>query len=457
MATEQPSSRRSRLRRGSVRLRITVLGTGIVAVALALGTLTLGAVLHAGMLRSVAGGGPLRAADVSALAARGPLPSPLPPVDTPHLTLLQVLDGNGNVIAASAQLTGAPPLLDPGVRHRRILHDVAGLGPGRWLAEPTPATLANRPATVIVVTSLAELTRSERLFGKILLVAVPLLLVLVASLIWITVGRALRPVEAMRSEVADITAKRLDRRVAVPPTHDEVARLAATLNDMLDRIESSAAEQRRFVSDASHELRSPVANIRTALEVATAYPEGADWAALAADILRQDERLERITDDMVTLSRRDEEALMQEREPVDLADLISTELRRPVPAGRVLEPAGPLPAVVVAADRHQLARALTNLVDNALRHADRLVKVGLTPGRQWAEITVADDGPGIPPADRERVFDRFVRLDEHRARSDGGSGLGLAIVRELVTANGGTVHLADGPGARFVVRLPLTR
>ena len=373
--------------------------------------------------------------------------------------MLQLLATDGTVVAASSQLDGVGPLLAPSARGRHELRDVPGLGPGAWLAEPTPATVGGRAVVLIVLTSLAGYERGVHLARTSLTVTVPVLVLIVAVLVWSVVGRALRPVETMRREVARITAARLDRRVAQPTTSDEVGRLAGTLNEMLDRLQGAYDAQRRFVADASHELRTPIANIRLALEVATAHPDRADWPAIADDVLAQDRRMEKLTTDLLQLARagsggagpRHADAV-----PVDLAGLVRDELARPVPPERRLVLAAPAPAIEVLGDRDQLAQVLTNLVDNALRHAAHEVTISLSRGTTSAELRVADDGPGIPPRHREAVFEPFFRLDEHRTRAAGGTGLGLAIARELVRAHGGTVEVHDAePGAAFVVRLPL--
>ncbi len=440
----------------SVRLRITVLTTAVLAIGLLVAAVVLFAALRNSLLDAQSGSGPRHAAELAALASKEPLPNPLPASDGDPLTVLQLVGTNGQVVAASAQLTGAPALLAPSDRGRRVLDHVPGLsGDQSWLAEPTPATIGGRSVLLIVLTSLATYERGVALVRNALLVTVPVLVVLVALLVWWVVGRALRPVETMRREVARITAERLDRRVRQPAAVDEIGLLAGTLNDMLDRLQSSRDAQRRFVADASHELRTPIANIRLAVEVAAAHPDRADWPAVAADVLQQDERMERLTADLLRLART--EALgapAPARVAVDLAELVRLELRRRVPHDRRLV-AGRVSSAVVAGDRGELAQVLANLVDNALRHATRDVTVGVVHGSTSVELRVADDGPGIPLADRDAVFEPFVRLDDHRTRGGGGSGLGLAIVRDIVGAHGGTVHIMDNdPGAIVVVRLP---
>ena len=443
-------------RLASVRVRITLLATIALAAGLAVGATLLVGSLRNALLDAQAGTGPRRAAELAALAGRGPLPAELPAVDAGRRTLLQVLDVNGRVVAASAELRGLPALMQATERHREVRDELDHLGDGPWLVEPTPATLGGRPEVVLVITSLTDYERSAELLRGSLLVSLPILTLIVAGVVWMVVGRALRPVEAMRSEVQRITSEQLDRRVPAPATHDEIGKLASTLNDMLDRLEESSSTQRRFVADASHELRTPIANIRVAMEVASAHPDRANWIDVAADVLEQGARMERMTDDLLLLGRTGETSVPLRLGPVDLGDLVTAELSRGVPADRRLV-ASEVAAVTVTGDREQLARMLSNLVDNALRHARRQVTVAVTVGSSSVEIKVADDGPGIDRADREVVFNPFVRLDGHRDRHQGGAGLGLAIVRQVVLAHHGTIRVRDnGPGALFVVRLPLS-
>jgi signal transduction histidine kinase len=440
----------------SVRVRITLLATVALAAGLAVGATLLVGSLRNALLDAQGGTGPRRAAELAALAGRDPLPANLPALDAGRFTLLQVLDTNGRVIAASSQLRGLPALMPPTQRHREVRDELDHVGDGPWLLEPTPATLGGRSDVVIVATSLTDYERSAELLRGSLLVSLPILILIVAGVVWLVVGRALRPVEAMRSEVEHITSQQLDRRVPARASGDEIGRLASTLNDMLDRLEESNTAQRRFVADASHELRTPIANIRVAMEVASAHPEQANWVDVAEDVLEQDARMERMTDDLLQLGRTGEMSVPLRLGPVDLAELVTAELSRAVPADRRLV-ASEVAEVTITGDREQLARMLSNLVENALRHARQKVAIGVTAGTSSVEIKVSDDGPGIDRADRDVVFDPFVRLDQHRDRHQGGAGLGLAIVRQVVLAHHGTIRVAENePGAVFVVRLPLS-
>jgi signal transduction histidine kinase len=308
-----------------------------------------------------------------------------------------------------------------------------------------------------VVARVADMIgESTRIVTVLLAVGLPVLLLVVAATTWKVVGRALAPVEAIRGEVDEISAVELHRRVPDPPGDDEVARLARTMNRMLERLQAAHARQRRFVADASHELRSPVASIRQHAEVALAHPHRTTTAELASMVLAEDLRMQRLVEDLLLLARADEHALPPRRRHVDLDDLVFDEARRLRDATGLHVDVGAVSAARVAGDATGLRQVLRNLGDNAARHASTRIAFALAERDGAAVLAVDDDGPGIPEADRERVMERFVRLDDARARDGGGSGLGLAIVAELVAAHGGAVGIADSPmgGARVEVSLP---
>ncbi|MDN3268773.1 ATP-binding protein [Streptomyces sp. MA15] len=280
-----------------------------------------------------------------------------------------------------------------------------------------------------------------------MLIGFPLLLGVVASVTWLVAGRALRPVEGIRREMAAITASEdLGRRVPEPATHDEIARLARTTNATLAALETSVERQRRFVADASHELRSPIASLRTQLEVAAAHPGLLDLDGAVEDTVR----LQNLAADLLLLARLDAGERPADTR-VDLAALAREEA-----AGRegVTVEAEP---VEVSGSRGQLGRVLANLLDNAERHARERITVTVRRESGWAVVGVADDGEGVAEADRERIFERFVRLDAARSRDDGGAGLGLAIARDVAVRHGGTLTAGAAPagGALFALRLPL--
>jgi signal transduction histidine kinase len=293
---------------------------------------------------------------------------------------------------------------------------------------------------------------ASRLLELIVGLQVALLITLVGWITWKAVGRALRPVEAIRAELAEITASDLSSRVPQPPGDDEIARLARTANHALERLERSIQQQRQFAADASHELRTPVAGIRAQLESARLHPDDHGEAIEAA--LRDTDRLEAIVTDLLFLARVGTSA-QAVWERVDLGDLVTAEVkRRP---GRPQIEVELAPHVTVNGVSTHLSRVLTNLLDNAERHAASAVWVEVGRADRVALLAVGNDGEPIPEEDRERIFERFARVDSARSRHHGGVGLGLAIARAVVEAHHGSIRVEDAnPGVRFVIRLPLS-
>ncbi|MGW8884109.1 ATP-binding protein [Streptomyces sp. NPDC055749] len=286
-----------------------------------------------------------------------------------------------------------------------------------------------------------------------MLTGLPVLLLVVAGVTWLVTRRALRPVEGIRRELAAITASEdLGRRVPEPGSRDEIARLARTTNETLTVLEASVDRQRRFVADASHELRSPIASLRTQLEVGAAHPELLDVPGAVADTVR----LQDLAADLLLLARLDA-GERPGRSAVDLGALVREEVSQRtgdrIPVAVSVGDAGSLE---VSGSRGQLARVIGNLLDNAERHTESSVTVSVTADRDAVLVEVADDGAGVPEAERERIFERFVRLDDARSRDDGGAGLGLAIARNVAARHGGTLMVDESPegGALFRLRLP---
>lgn len=316
-----------------------------------------------------------------------------------------------------------------------------------------PVDLATGTLTLTASSSLAPVQAGVSALRGILLMVVPLLVAGVGTTTWLVTGRAFRPVGDITDQVERISDDRLDERVPVPSSRDEVAHLARTMNTMLDRLSASRRRQQQFVSDASHELRNPVATSKVKLEVALAHPERADWEETARVVLEEQERLGGLVDDLLMLARLDEGRSVLSEE-VDLDDIVLAEAARsPMPKVDVAQ----VGAARVHGDSRQLTRLVRNLIDNAARHANELVAVSLTVQGRQVVFAVEDDGPGVPELDRERIFERFVRLADDRARDDGGSGLGLALVHAVAVAHGGTAAVADSDagGSRFEVRLPV--
>lgn len=438
----------------TLRARLILLGCAGLVLGLAAGGALLLAALHVTLQNSVDTGARRTASDVAALVEADRLPDPVPVTGGP---VVQVLDPQGRIRAASLGADRLTALLRPGelaaARSGAVVvvdgSRAATSGPLRVVA--IDAGPASDRRTVLVAAPAGQVDAAVVAVRRALLFAYPLLVAVLAVLAWWVVGATLRPVEALRRGAEEVTGER--PRLPVPDGRDEVHRLAVTLNGMLDRLAESRRRQRAFVSDAAHELRSPLTVLRTELEVAARAGERVDPTDLLPDV----ERLSRLVSDLLLLARTDEARSVSRREPVDLArvarDVASDWSVARVPV--VVEADAP---AWTAGEPDGLRRVLANLVDNAVRHASSKVSI-VVPATVDGKVSVrvVDDGPGIPAADRERVFDRFARLDDARARDGGGAGLGLAIVRRLVRLHGGTVSLAgDGsrPGLTVVVSLP---
>ncbi|MEU6538984.1 HAMP domain-containing sensor histidine kinase [Streptomyces sp. NPDC047000] len=314
-------------------------------------------------------------------------------------------------------------------------------------------TYDGRTYTVYAGTSLADAQAVLDQVEQAMLVGLPFLLLVVAGVTWLVTRRALRPVEGIRAEMAEITGSGdLTRRVPEPASRDEIARLARTTNETLAALQASVDRQHRFVADASHELRSPIASLRTQIEVADQHPGLLDTKDLHQDVVR----LQHLAADLLLLARLDA-GEQPAGTAFDLTTLLHEELAQRPATDRVTPvltvPDDPLE---IRGSRSQLSRVLANLVDNAQRHAATAVTVTAARTGGTVTLTVADDGDGVPPSDRERIFERFVRLDEARSRDEGGAGLGLAIARDVVHRHSGTLTVTDSPvgGAAFRVTLP---
>ncbi|WP_233624190.1 ATP-binding protein [Actinoplanes sp. ATCC 53533] len=447
------------LRRLSLRARLLLVSVVVLFVGLAGGGVVLVATMNFALLRTANNEALETARAVAELVNEGTLSDPLPAAPAVRV---QVVTAKHQVRAVSAGADRLVPILYPDELNalgdgqgRFIPGSRIGLD-GRVRVVSVTAGPASDPVHVLVARPTADLTQGVHLLRTTLLVTFPPLVALLALVAWRVVGATLRPVEALRAGAEEITGGARPDRLPVPDSRDEIHRLAVTLNGMLHRLDAARGRQRAFVADAAHELRSPLTNMRTELEVAQRLPDTTDWPALADDLLTDVERLSRLVDDLLLLARADDgstRALTRRAEAVELGQLLG-EVAARYPAVEYERPAVPLRT---QGERDALGRVVANLLDNAVRHAASSVRLAVTADGAYQMISVSDDGPGIPAADRERVFDRFTRLDDARARDAGGSGLGLAIVRELVRRHGGTVALrgtAPPPGLRVDVRLP---
>jgi signal transduction histidine kinase len=361
----------------------------------------------------------------------------------------QVVDADGHIVAGDYASRDHPLALRPGVTE-----GVRVSGAADSFAVSSMRT--SDGGLVVVGRSEEHVDEASETATTLLLIGVPLGVLLLTVVVWISIGRALRPVEAMRRQAQAITSEHLHRRLSVPQGSDEIAHLSSTLNEMLDGIDSAQQLQRQFIADASHELRSPLASMRQVMEVAAHYPQTMSAQELALDVLPEEQRMEELVSALLTLARLDDDVMRPARTVVDLDEIVLAEVSR---ARRDAQ--GPkvhvarMDAVQVRGNAVLLAQAVRNLLSNAVRHGVSRVDVSLVDDESRVGLVVEDDGNGIPPDQREKIFERFVRLDEARNRDQGGSGLGLAIVRKVVSVAGGEVVVDDSDlgGARFTVSL----
>lgn len=450
-----------RIERIGLRGRLMTVGVLGVAGALLIGGVILYLVLTTSLMGSVQAEARSSALQLALLLDSGQVPDPLP---TSGAQVMQVIDNRNRVVTASLAGDRLTPLLTP-EELREALNGKTVLVPGNrsgiagnLQVAAVAAGPSNARVSVVAALPTADLDSASSRLRNLLLVIFPLLLLVLALIAWRVIAAALRPVEQMRRRAARIDGSSdHDERLPVPPTRDEVAALAMTLNEMLARVAAARRMQRSFVADAAHELRSPLASIRTQLEVAQRLGEGGQ---LPAELTGDVTRLTALVEDLLLLARTDAPSQTVSVAPVDIGALLD-EVVGKYTGARVPVRHGGTTGAVIDASRDDLFRAMTNLVDNAVRHAASQVIVAIgasrTGGSTDVTVTVTDDGHGIPAPDRQRVFDRFTRLDDARDRDRGGSGLGLAITRELLARNGCSITLEDAdPGVRALIGLPIS-
>jgi signal transduction histidine kinase len=447
----------SRFERISLRGRLMAIGVLGVAGALVLGGVILYAVLASSLTRTVQSEALASAREIALLVNSGQTPDPVPGSGA---QVVQVLSADNRVVTASLTADRLTPLVTPEERAQALAGDVvvvagnrSGMSGGLQVSA-IEAGPANNRVVVVAALPTADLESATTTLRNLLLVVFPLLLVVCAVIAWRVIGAALAPVEELRSGASRIDGSSTDERLPVPPTRDEIAALATTLNEMLDRVASARRTQRAFVADTAHELRSPLATMRTQLEVAARLGDG---NGLPAELIPEVRRLSSLVEDLLLLARSDDGQLARAEarsETVDLGALAHDVAGRYASARVPVQLLAPVQRSHVSGSYDELYRALTNLVDNAVRHAASRVDVAVEVSDDVSRLIVTDDGTGIPETDRERVFDRFTRLDDARDRDSGGTGLGLAIARELLRRNGAHVLLEDaGPGVRAVVTI----
>ena len=431
----------------------------VVGIALGVTNVLLVVEVNASQLSGVDRALRLELNSLVAATSNGSIPRTLQTISQ-DTTFIQIVSAGGHVLASSASVQGESRIAafaPKGSGDFRTLTNLP-IGSGdSYRVAATGVKTSIGAAIIYVGESLGAIDHSVHAIQVGLFVLDPVLLIIVGSTVWWLISRALASVEAIRTEVEDISARALDRRITEPVVHDEIGRLAETMNAMLERLETSSQRQRAFVADASHELRSPLAAAQSEIEVSLTHVATTDWQDSARIVLGDLERVRRIVEDLAILARSDERTTDWSPSSVDLDDLVLRECTRLERIAPLLIDASSVSGARVSGNPEQLGRAIRNLLDNAVRHARQRVSVTLSQDSEWAVLEINDDGTGVSAEDQDRIFERFVRVDQSRARSSGGSGLGLAIVYEIITAHGGVVEVTDAkPGASFIVRLPST-
>ena len=448
-----------RWRRVGLRLRVTAVSVLTVGIALAVSAVLLVGLVRSRLDTAATTAATLRARDVAALAEAGTLPASLA-LPGEESAFVQVVDTTGAVIASTGNIDGEPAIstVKPsGTTPFTLTIPIAPLDQAeamRVIALNT--TTGEGTVTVYAGESLENADDTTAAVITVLAVGLPLLVIVVAAVTWWAVGRTLRPVRRITRTMADITASDLHRRVPVPDTRDEIGELAVTVNETLARLDTAVERQRRFVADASHELRGPLAALRADLEISVTHPERTAWHEVARDTLSDVERLQHLTEDLLLLARLDSHR-QRPRQPVDLAEIV-TEAARGIRRDDVeVAVLGTTAPVILEGDPEQLQRMVRNLMHNAKEHAEHRITVSLTRSGGSVRLQIADDGPGVPAELRSIVFERFVRVDTARTRDTGGTGLGLAIVADVVVGHHGSIAVTDSEphGATFTVELPV--
>jgi signal transduction histidine kinase len=451
-------SRRLRVPSLGISARSAAISAAVVLVALAFAGATFDLILYRSLISAIddATAGRVHAI-VAALHSDSPdhLNSALLTTNQ-RVVAIQLIAPDGKVVtrAGSAPATPLIPITAFDLNLHRGMSDDAVPNEDMRVSGQR-VNIASREYTVLVGGGSEAAEATARTVALLVAGGAPIIVGVAATASYRLVRRSLQSVDAIRGRVAEISTSDLAERVPVPTSRDEISALAVTMNEMLARLEAGHRAQQQFLSDASHELRSPLSTIISGLEVAEAHPELLD-AELAVDtLLPEAHRMQGLIEDLLLLARADEQRLViRKEEEVPLDELAEREAARVRRDGCTIHTA--TSAARVLGDRAAVSRMLRNLVDNAVRHATSHVDIHVGSQDSNVILTVSDDGPGIPAADRARVFERFVRLDSDRARSGGGTGLGLAIVAEVVAAHGGTVTIDDryGGGTTIIVTLP---
>ncbi len=375
-------------------------------------------------------------------------------------TLLQIVDTSNTVVYSSESISGEQSLLtasDLQIREGTFHRLVPFVDNQNYVIAHVTSSSEAGELTVVAAQTLSQVSDTITVVLTAFALLAPIFICVVAWIIWLAVGKSLATVDRISTQVTNIESESLHERVTIPVAKDQIQKLTITVNHMLDRLESSMASQKRFVADASHELRSPLATMRLTLDLESLATNSADSHEEDLEVLNQEvNRMTRLVSNLMLLAKSDAGPSELNISDVDLDDIVYRELssmrhRTNITIKASIEP------IKIQGDATRISQVVRNLMENAINHAHDQVHVTIKSAADGCLIEVSDDGPGIPLEKREAVFERFVRLDEHRSRDAGGSGLGLAIVAEIVKQHGGTVFISDSPtgGALFKVQLPL--
>ena len=449
--------------RVGLRSRLMAIGMAGLAVALIVSGFALYFGLRWAIQRNIDTQARIDADQVSALINGNALPDPVP---VSGALVIQVLDQQRRVVAGSAAADRLAPLLteEELARAEQSAITVSGSRIGvteslRVVAEHAGTAVA--PRTVVVAVSAGNAEHAAALVRDAVLILFPILLTVLAVIAWRVIGRALQPVEAIRSAAARISGADTGERLPVGPAQDEIASLAVTLNDMLASLRESREQQRAFVADAAHELRSPLASLQLQLEVAESGADPRACSDIAAEALIDVHRLSTLVEDLLLLAKSDAGDVPIRWEQIELRTLVTGIIERAAPNAHIQLVPGP--PVAFRTDPDKFGRAVGNVLDNAVRHANSTVIVEIASRDGTINVSVEDDGAGIPDQDRDRVLQRFTRLRPARERDSGGAGLGLPIAVSLIRQLGGTLTLPAGqstpgsghPGLRVEICCPL--
>ena len=443
----------------TVRFRTTLVATSVVALALAISAVALIFVLRTTLTNGLEHNAREHAEALGYEITQGNEPNK----DTALYNedgIVQILDAaDDSVVSSSTDADGAYPISDmrpePDAYETERLTNL-GIGDHTdFLIVAHGVNGTDARYVILVGTDLEPVTDATFAIARLLAVIVPILILVVGISTWIVAGRALRPVQQIRQQVETIGATDLNLRVSEPDSKDEVGLLARTMNSMLSRLEHASEVQRRFVSDASHELRSPLTSIRTRLEVELTYPDETEWRSTAGELLEESNRLSRLVEDLLTLARHDNPiARPRPHVAIDLDEIVLKETAQLSFVSALTVDTTAISGAQVFGNPDDLTRVVRNLLDNATRHAKSRVRISLAESQREVTLIVSDDGPGIPETHHMTIFERFTRLDEARTRDAGGSGLGLAIVKEILDAHGASIAVSNDPGATFTIIFP---